>query len=101
MEPVFRSYNFVTKDNTGLDFPQVDILQDVSLKSKRLSPLPQEYINVKKLFAEKSSTKSELWAPLCSINVNIDNDSNNDSELKLVDDALTDDIQWLCIVIAA
>ena len=33
--------------------------------------------------------------------MNIDNDSNNDSELKLVDDALTDYIQWLCIAIAA
>ena len=30
----------VTEDNTGLDFPDVDISQDVSLKSKRLSPLP-------------------------------------------------------------
>ena len=40
---------FVAEDNTGLDFPEVDILQDLSLKSKRLSPLPQEYINVKKV----------------------------------------------------
>ena len=61
---------FVTEDNTGLDFPEVDISQGESLKSKR-SPLPQEYINIKKLFAEKSSTKSELWAALCSINVSI------------------------------
>ena len=51
---------FVTDDNTGLDFPEADIWQDTSLKSKRLSPLPQEYINVEKLFAEKSSSKSEL-----------------------------------------
>ena len=40
---------FVAEDNTGLDFPEVDISQDLSLKSKRLSPLPQEYINVKKV----------------------------------------------------
>ena len=48
---------FVTEDNTGLDFWKVDILQDVSLKSRRLLPLPQEYINVKKFFPEESSAK--------------------------------------------
>ena len=52
-------------------------------------------------FADKSSTKSELWAPLRSINVSIDNDSDTDSELKLIDDALNDELQWLCIVVAA
>ena len=83
---------FVSEDNTGLDFPEVDMSQDISLKSKRLSPLPQEYINVKKLFAEKSSTKSELLAPLCSINVSMGNDSDNDSELKLTDDAYNDEL---------
>ena len=31
---------YVTEDNICLDFPKIDILQDVSLKSKRLSPLP-------------------------------------------------------------
>ena len=41
-------------------------------------------------FAEKSSTKSELWAPLCSISVSIDNDSDTDSELKLIDGVLND-----------
>ena len=92
---------FVTEDNTCLDFPEVDISQDVSLRSKRLSPLPKEYINAKKLSAEKSSTRSELWAPLCSINVSIDNDSDYDSELKLIDGALNDELHWLCIVVAA
>ena len=70
------------------------------MKSKRLSLLPQEYINVKRLFAEKISTTSELWAPLCSVNMSIDNGSD-DSELKLIDDALNDEIQWLCVVVAA
>ena len=49
----------VTEDNTDLDFWKVDILQDVSLKSRRLLPLPQEYINVKKLLPEESSTKKQ------------------------------------------
>ena len=84
---------FVTDDNSGLEFLEVDISQDVSLKPKRLSPLLQEYINVKKLFSEKSSTKGELFPPLCSINVVIDNDSDNDNELKLIDGALNDDLQ--------
>ena len=52
-------------------------------------------------FAEKSITKSELWVPLCSINVSIDNNSDTDSELKLIDGALNDELQWLCIVVAA
>ena len=90
---------FVTEDNTGLDFPEVDVSQDVSLKSKRLSTLPQEYINVKKLLAEKSSIKSKPWAPLCPINVSIDNNSDNDSELKLIDGTL--ELQWLYVVVAA
>ena len=89
---------FVTDDNSGLEFLEVDISQDVSLKPKRLSPLLQEYIHVKKLFAEKSSIKGELWAPLCSINVVIDNDSDNDSELKLIDGALNDELQWHCVI---
>ena len=33
----------------------------------------------------------------CSINVSID----NDCELKLIDDALTDELQWLCLVVPA
>ena len=93
------SIQFVTEHNTGLDFLEVDILQDVSLKSKRSSQLPQEYINVKKLFEE--IVKSDPWAPLCSITVSIDNDSDNDSELKLTENALNHEIQWLCIVLAA
>ena len=92
---------FVTADNTSLNFTEADISQNISFKSKRLSPFPQEYINVRKLFAEKSSTKSELWAPLCSINESIDNDSDNDSKLKLIDDGLNDELQWLCVVVAA
>ena len=52
------------------------------------------------MLAEKSSTKSKLWAPLYSINMNIHNDSDNDSELKLIDDALTDKLQWLCVIVA-
>ena len=52
-------------------------------------------------FAEKGITKSELWVPLCSINVSIDNNSDTDSELKLIDGALNDELQWLCIVVAA
>ena len=37
------------------------------------------------------------YGHLCSINVSID----NDSELKLINDALTDELQWLCLVVAA
>ena len=50
---------FVTEHNTGVEFLEVDKTQDVSLKSKRLSWLPQEYINIKKLLVEKRSTKSD------------------------------------------
>ena len=91
----------VTEHNTGLDFPEVDISQDVSLKFKRSSPLPQESINVMKLFEEIVKSDLWAWAPLCSITVSIDNDSDNDSELKLIDNALNDEIHWLCIVLAA
>ena len=48
------------------------------------------------MFAEKSSMKSELWAPLCSINVSI----GNDSELELIDNALNDELQWLYVFVA-
>ena len=65
---------FATEYNTGLEFLEVDKMQDVSLKSKRLSWLSQEYINIKKLLVEKCSTKS---------------------------DALNDELQWLCVVVAA
>ena len=71
------------------------------MKSKKLSPLPQEYIIIKKLFAEQSSTKSELWGPFCSINICIDNDSDNDCELELIDDALNDELQLICVIVAA
>ena len=37
------------------------------------------------------------YGHFCSINVSID----NDSELRLIDDALTDELQWLCVVVAA
>ena len=33
--------------------------------------------------------------------MNIDNDSDNDSELKLTDDTLNDELQWLCVVVAS
>ena len=33
--------------------------------------------------------------------MNIDNVSDNDSELKLIDDTLNDELQWLCVVVAA
>ena len=92
---------FVTEDKTALEFAEVDISQDVSLKSKKLSPLPQECIIIKKLFAEQNSTKSELWAPFCSISICIDNDSDKDSELKLIDDALNDELQLICVIVAA
>ena len=36
-----------------------------------------------------------------SINMSIDNDSGNDSELKLIDNILNDELQWLCVVVAA
>ena len=71
------------------------------MKSKKLSPLPQEYIIIMKLFAEQSSTKSELWRTFCSINICIDNDSDNDSELELIDDALDDELQVICVIVAA
>ena len=64
MEPVFRSYNSFLRIAQVLTFRKL-IYRKMYLKSKRISPLPQEFINVKKLFAEKSSTKSELWTPLC------------------------------------
>ena len=99
MEPVFRSYNLLLRITQVLTLQKL-IYCKISFKSKRLSLFPQEYINVKKLFAEKSSTKSELWAPLYSINESIDNDSD-DSELKLIDDGLNDELQWLCVVVAA
>ena len=53
------------------------------------------------MFAEQSSTKSELWGPFCSINICIDNDSDNDSELELIDDALNDELQLICVIVAA
>ena len=62
---------------------------------------PRNISMLRNCFAEKSITKSELWVPLCSINVSIDNNSDTDSELKLIDGALNDELQWLCIVVAA
>ena len=62
MEPVFWSYNLLLRITQVSTFQKLTLLQNVSLKSKRLSSLPQEYINAKKLFAEKSTstTKSKL-----------------------------------------
>ena len=35
---------------------------------KKLSPLPAEYVNIKKLFTLPGNPDEHLWAPLCSIN---------------------------------
>ena len=40
---------FVTNEDKGVDFPEIDISNNISTKSKKLSPLPGEYINVQKL----------------------------------------------------
>ena len=85
---------FMTEENEGIEFPEVDISADVHPKSKKLSPLPQEYINVQKLFAEKSNTSSELCAPLCCVNVSYD------IEFNLIDDAVNDETEWLDLVAA-
>ena len=81
---------FVSEDNTGLDFPEVDISQDVSLKSKRLLSMLRNCLQ--RRVALKAS-----YGHFCSINVSI----GNDSELRLIDDALTNELQWLCVVVAA
>ena len=101
MELVFRSYNLLLRITQVLTFRKLIYRKMYLWKSKRLSRLSQGYISVKKLFAEKSSTKCKLMAPLCSISMSIDNDSDNDSELKLTDDTLNDELQWLCVVVAA
>ena len=86
---------FVTEDNTGLDFWKVDILQDVSPED--YYHFPRNISMLRSCFQRRVALKSELWAPLYSININIDNDSDNDSYLKLLDNELNDGLQWVCV----
>ena len=83
---------FTTRENSGKDFPEVDISAPVSAKSKKLSPLPAEYINVKDMFPSQPKS-GRLWAPLCTVHFQ-DITEFIDSTV-----AMFDEIAWLELVV--
>ena len=83
---------FVTNEDKGVDFPEIDISNNISTKSKKLSPLPGEYINVQKLFSEEKTRVNELWAPLCSVNISAE------SAFVVMENAVSEEARWLDLV---
>ena len=68
-ETILSMIQFKINENEGTPFQKVDISKAVqsSNKSKKLSPLPSEYITVKDLFRGKSKNE-KLWSPLRNVN---------------------------------
>ena len=66
---ILSMIQFKINENEGTPFQKVDISKAVqsSNKSKKLSPLPSEYITVKDLFRDKSKSE-KLWSPLRNVN---------------------------------
>ena len=83
---------FVTNEDKGVDFPEIDISNNISTKSKKLSPLPGKYIKVQKLFSEEKTRVNELWAPLCSVN------RSAESAFVVMEDAVSEEARWLDLV---
>ena len=56
-----------TIENPGINLENVTQSEQNKKNSKKLSPLPAGYINMKKLFRITEIINERIWAPLCSI----------------------------------
>ena len=59
---------FPTIENTGINLKNGTQSEQNKKNSKKLSPLPAEYKNIKKLFRTTKIIDKRTWSPLCSIN---------------------------------
>ena len=59
---------FETNENPGINLENGLSSEQSSNNSKKRSPLPAEYVHIKKLFILPGIPYKRLWAPLCSIN---------------------------------
>ena len=57
-----------TTENPGINLGNGTPSEQSKKNSKKLSPLPAEYINIKKLFRITEIIDKRISAPLCSIN---------------------------------
>ena len=59
---------FLTNENPGITLENGLLREQRKKNSKKLCPLPTEYVNIKKRFILSGNPDKHLWAPLCSIN---------------------------------
>ena len=59
---------FPTIENPGINLENTTQSEKNKKNSNKLSPLPAEYINIKKLFRITEIIDKRIWAPLFSIN---------------------------------
>ena len=59
---------FPTIENPGINLENTTQSEKNKKNSNKLSPLPAEYINIKKLFRITEIIDKSIWAPLFSIN---------------------------------
>ena len=56
---------FPTNKNPGINLGDGLLSEQSKKNSKKLSPLPAEYVNIKKLFTLPGNPDKRLWTPLC------------------------------------
>ena len=83
---------FPTIKNPGINLENSLSSEQSKNNSKKLSPLPTEYANIKKLFTLPGIPDKCLWAPLCSINFE---DMLNCPNFDI---AFDEELAWLCNV---
>ena len=96
IESVFRSYNLFLRILQVLTFRKLIYRKMYLWNPKDYHRFPRHIFMLRNCLQRRVALKAS-YGHLCSINVSID----NDSELKLINDALTDELQWLCLVVAA
>jgi len=79
---------FRTDNDSRTAFPNVDVSQKVKTNSKKLLPLPADYIDIKNLFLDRKKDE-QLWAPICSINF------CDITDFEDFNNAINEEITWL------
>ena len=59
---------FLTNENPGITLENGLLREQRKKNSKKLCPLPAEYVNIKKRSILSGNPDKRLWAPFCSIN---------------------------------
>ena len=83
---------FLTNENLGINLENGLSSEQSKNNSKKLSPLPAEYVNIKKLFTLPGIPDKRLWGHLCSIKFE---DMLN---IPYFDIAFDKELPWLCNV---